>query len=546
MYNLLVVDDEPYIADGLNILLQEEFNELLNIYVAYNGYEAIKIMDKVRIDIFILDIKMPDISGIELHGIIMKKWPNCKVIFLTAYDNFNYIKTALQNKAVDYILKTSKDEMVVESLKKTIKLIEDEIKDTNIVERINKQLKDAIPQIRNDFFVNLINNRVPDEGELVKRFEYLNIELEAELPVMLLIARKDAQSEETQDVDRGMYMIKEVLGEYLGANAKLYSLINKPNEIVCFIQTESGKEDIDKSWEGIHSFVSGTLEIVQSVCKELFSASVSFAFSKKEYRWDEVPMIYTKLTNALNYGFGFNREILINERFLDNKKQDESKEIYKLGQLNIKISALEESLETNNYDNYIRIIEGIISDVSSNEINSGIGINVFFKISSQIMSYMNLYGLWEDVQKNINIENFINVNSYKSWDDIKNYFIKAGALIIEHKYQKNTEEEKNIVSEVNEFIKENLGNDVSLAAISEHVHFNSFYLSRLYKKQAGKSISEYVTEIRLYTAKMLLRRRNMKIRDIVDALGFSDHAYFTRFFKRHEKITPSEYRDSHS
>ncbi len=544
MYNLLVVDDEPYIADGLNILLQEEFDELLDIYVAYNGYEAIKIMDKVRIDIFILDIKMPDINGIELHGMIMKKWPSCKVIFLTAYDNFNYVKTALQNKAVDYILKTSKDEKVISSIQKTIKLIEDEKKDKNILDRINKQLKDAIPQIRSDFLISLINGHVAEERELGIRFEYLNLKLDAAIPVMLLIARKDVQQE--QLTENGIYMIKEVIEDYLGSNAKIYSLVNKPNEIVCFIQPEKNEKSYSESWDGVHSFTSGTLEIIQSVCKELFSTSISFALSKKPYMWSEAPMIYTKLTNALNYGFGFNREILINEKYLDSQEQNEAEGLQILGQVNTKISNIEESLDTNDFESYVKTIDSIISEVSENEINSGIGINVFFKIASQIMSYINLYGLWDDIQNNIEIENFTDVNCHKSWDDVKNCFKKAGSLIIEHKYQKTNQEEKNIVFEVNEFIKDNLDRDVSLVAISEHVHFNSFYLSRLYKKQAGKSISEYVTEIRLYTAKMLLRRKNMKIRDIVSALGFSDHAYFTRFFKRHEKITPSEYRETHT
>lgn len=183
MYNLLVVDDEPYIADGINLLLKEEFPEILDVFVAYNGYETIKIIDKIRIDIFILDIKMPDINGIELHNLISKRWPNCKVIFLTAYDNFNYIKTALQNKAVDYILKTSKDDIVIDSVKKTINLLGDEKKDKKILNKINKQLEDAIPQIRNDFLINLINNSVLEYDDLDNRFEYLNMKLNSFYPV---------------------------------------------------------------------------------------------------------------------------------------------------------------------------------------------------------------------------------------------------------------------------------------------------------------------------------------------------------------------------
>ena len=108
MYNLLIVDDEPYVSEGLGILFREEMPDILDVYCAYSGYEAIKWLEKIRIDIVLLDIKMPDINGIELQKIIMKKSPYCKVIFLTAYDNFNYIRSALQNSAVNFLLKNRK------------------------------------------------------------------------------------------------------------------------------------------------------------------------------------------------------------------------------------------------------------------------------------------------------------------------------------------------------------------------------------------------------------------------------------------------------
>ena len=90
-----------------------------------------------------------------------------------------------------------------------------------------------------------------------------------------------------------------------------------------------------------------------------------------------------------------------------------------------------------------------------------------------------------------------------------------------------------------------MNENISLAIIAEYVHFNPFYLSRLYKRLAGKSLSDYTAELRMNKAKKMLKQKDIKINDIVEALGFSDHAYFTRFFKTHVNMTPTEYRNSH-
>jgi len=92
------------------------------------------------------------------------------------------------------------------------------------------------------------------------------------------------------------------------------------------------------------------------------------------------------------------------------------------------------------------------------------------------------------------------------------------------------------------FINENYESDISLVRIAEHVNFNPSYLSRLFKKAYGQTLSEYIWDFKFKKAQDMLREDSIRISAISDKLGFESKAYFTRFFKRMAGMTPKEYR----
>ena len=86
MYNLLLVDDEVLIADGMYDALCELNMENLYPIKAYSVQEALEAAENRRIDILLTDINMPDMDGFALYERIVKNWPYCRVIFLTGLD----------------------------------------------------------------------------------------------------------------------------------------------------------------------------------------------------------------------------------------------------------------------------------------------------------------------------------------------------------------------------------------------------------------------------------------------------------------------------
>lgn len=93
-----------------------------------------------------------------------------------------------------------------------------------------------------------------------------------------------------------------------------------------------------------------------------------------------------------------------------------------------------------------------------------------------------------------------------------------------------------------EFIRISLDQDLSLDIISNSINANPYELSRQFKKETGKTITEYINKQRVNEAIYILENQNISITAVADMIGFNDVNYFTKIFKKIKGITPSEYR----
>lgn len=126
-YKILIVDDEPYAHN----LLESYCNKLDSVKIignCYNGLEALNELNKQPIDIIILDIQMPEISGIELIDTIQKE--NVKVIMATAHSDYA-IETYNYDLVVDYLLKPIKFSRFVKAIERVKKVISIEKNETS-------------------------------------------------------------------------------------------------------------------------------------------------------------------------------------------------------------------------------------------------------------------------------------------------------------------------------------------------------------------------------------------------------------------------------
>ena len=104
-FQILVADDEPIERMVVSKILQNHFGDEITILQAVNGREAIEPVSRARCRVGLLDISMPGIDGLEAAETIRNENPLCSIIFLTAYDEFDFAKRAIKVHALDYLLK---------------------------------------------------------------------------------------------------------------------------------------------------------------------------------------------------------------------------------------------------------------------------------------------------------------------------------------------------------------------------------------------------------------------------------------------------------
>lgn len=105
MYRVLLVDDEQIEHMALAKKIDRYYGDKVNIYQAVNGREAVAMCSEQKNDIIIMDISMPEMNGVMAAKYIRQMDDKCSIVFLSAYDDFEYARNAIKVKALDYLLK---------------------------------------------------------------------------------------------------------------------------------------------------------------------------------------------------------------------------------------------------------------------------------------------------------------------------------------------------------------------------------------------------------------------------------------------------------
>lgn len=112
---ILIVDDQKMVREGLKLIL-EKYNRFEFVGEASNGFEAITLAKKTLPDVILMDLRMPEMNGIDATYRIKKQYPDMKILVLTTFNEQDLILKALQNGANGYVLKDIGSEEIVKAI----------------------------------------------------------------------------------------------------------------------------------------------------------------------------------------------------------------------------------------------------------------------------------------------------------------------------------------------------------------------------------------------------------------------------------------------
>ncbi|WP_214629580.1 helix-turn-helix domain-containing protein [Paenibacillus agaridevorans] len=554
MYRLLLVDDEPIIVNSMYQLFREAVHLDIEIYRAYTVYEALDFLQHHRIDLVLSDIRMPGLSGIELQKIIIDKWPMCKIIFLTGFNDFDYAKQAIRNGGVtDYLLKHEDDDMILQSVEKAIAQIAKQALSDSFALQSKTKLQLALSAAQKNVLFDLINGNKPLPKFLDQKFGQLEMPLKVDQQVYQIIGRIDSwdQVEVEGEKDRELlaFAVQNIVNEYLGSAAVCVSVVFEHYKYLWLMQPtdchlDHSDKEMEQQWKLLTARVQGILEDAQFACKNVINVSVSFAVSYEPVTWEEFGNQFHYLKMLLGHGHDGKNELLIQEgNRLGGLDIDKSRRYFADSQqLRKQLGQLEEYLESGQAEEFMELYGQVMRrDPSHSQADL---LELFYSVSLYLLSFSNRTGLLHILSSKMNIGKMTQYDAHETWDGIIRYFMEFAQLLFDNRQSSPEMGMQRTIQIIQQYVQSHLNQELTLTNLAELVNHSPAYLSRLYKKETEVTLFDYITGCRMAKAKELLSKTAMKIHKIAGEVGYESPPQFTRSFKKWFKVTPQEYRDT--
>lgn len=550
MYRLLIVDDEAIIADGLYEVFASLKEVELDVYKAYSGSDALVMLNRTRIDIVLTDIHMPGMDGMQLMEQIHQRWPKCRVIFLTGFNEFDYVYKAIQYEGVSYILKTEGYGKVIEAVEKAANDIDKDFRLDALLEEAEKKLGTARILLQANFLNGIMKGRFFESEINQHQFEQIGIHLEPREHVIMLVGRVDNMPKGLpySEKNRRTYSISIIAERYFTDCIQFVYFTDENSYLIWFIQPDNKMTEENDKWRLCHTFVKGSIELIQKACLESIKVSVSFALDDNPCGWIEIPDRFATLKMVLNYRIGQNSAMLLTERKVmeEGLKNTQERENEKLSTNRLQFEKLAETLEYGKKEDFFSLMESLTQELRKTlSMHNIVALEQYSSIALILLSYINRWNIIEKVAFKIGIHKLMNYIEHASWNDAVDYLTALGTIIFEIQNKEQEERAQDVIGQIQKHINDHIHiqDEISLVRLADLVHFNPSYLSRLFKQLVGMNLSDYISELRIKRAKQLLENKEMKISAVADALGYGTATNFTRFFKKSTNMTPQEYRD---
>jgi two-component system response regulator YesN len=525
MIRVMIADDEPFIRQGLKILINWEQYGFKVCGEASNGKEVLKLLETEKYDLIIADIKMPKMSGIEL---IEHVWENIskdiKFLILSGFYEFEYAKKAIKYGVVDYILKpVQKEELirVLENYKEQYFKQEEGRKLLEYSEKIvfdSELTKIILGKYEEDNLKN-VTKYIPDDTA-----RYISIEYDPSDPYFISLS-----TEEKRIAKRLLY---DSLKDYLGNNWFLaYSEDNLFEEIfgVGFIYVRhlreqlgiSEKEYIKKLYEAISQAVHCKINIyigqqVDSISRLTDSyKSVSIARSLQMFSKNKSIAYYDEIEGKMQ-----NKELSVDKDMMDGL-----------------IRAIEENNEemiTRGIESFYAFLKGVAAEPDFIKLNIDYMLFNLINLAKELDPETDQEEVYRMISKSIYGQATIR-GSIRHFKDFAMQYANYLSHLRHHAFG-------GVLVEIEKEITDHYMENLSLKSLSEKYFINSAYLGQIFKKQFGISFKDYLNNYRIDKAAELLIRSNEKIYLIAGAVGFNNTDYFISKFVQIKGITPLQYR----
>ncbi|MGP7818826.1 response regulator transcription factor [Niallia sp. 01092] len=517
MYKILIVDDEPVIRKGISSFIEWE-KEGLTVDDNYaNGLEALDALKKNSFDILITDIKMPLMNGIELMKQAMELYPWLKVILISNYSDFEYVKEGLKLGAVDYLLKlTLKKDDLITVLRKCISSLEEERKKNS--ELIHYQ-QDAI-YLNRKRVEQEIKRLIVQEKISSSDTSWAPAWLEQQYSCVYLILDGAEEWRENHGYLYVQFLLEELQKMFYEQMEEGVALLVSESGLFFIMPNSDGnaqhlflewKQLIEKTWK---ISMSGGFVTEREASHILEGFSKSHSVCQRRF-FEGLGSLYSIHSSD----YSTKNTVII------KKQQDEWKPFFDM---------------IRNGDPVSSAIEIAFDRWKSGALNPE-------QVKQEACNLLKrTYELNADTEILLS-EQFELLCRAETLENMTAILISQLEEIWTPIIPKLADKDYNeqLIIKALEYIASHYTENLTLQSVADTVHLSKSYFSLYFKKKTGRNFVDYLIDLRIREAKRLLVENESRIYDIATAAGFNDAKYFSKLFKKVTGLTPNAYREKH-
>lgn len=499
---VVIIDDEYIMRQGMKHIMDWEKEGFQIVGEASNGQEGLDVIEREKPDIVMADVVMPVLNGIELSEILRKKYPEIQLIILSSYDKFEYVKSTFMNGAADYMLKPT-------------------LNPENLLEALNRAA-----------------NKIP------------GMEL-----------KKGNTGSVQKQLERYLSGFEEQISEVAAAEIfphSMYRLFGCNLKKICDnhkIEMVNVQKMITKFFEQKKKYQVRIVYLEE----EYMCCILNYRVGEEKNVITDIGLCVDKIGKIYKNTFfvvgnGFTALQEARKRYLEEIKENVDQKFYHKDKVLISVTDIPQKKKVERFD--FATYSRYLSQKQFSEAITALREYVYHICDAKMDEYR-----VKNQTKNLLYNFLMEIEKYDVVsEELKQvYFKKIDRVVCEEEFLVVTEElfeeldkiriekleiEDIRILEIKQYIRAHYKEALDLADVAEKFGYNYHYLSACFSRYTKEGYSEYVNKVRIEKACELLEIGTMSISEVSVAIGYSDHSYFCRVFKKMTGKTPSQYKQS--
>lgn len=530
--NVLIVDDERHAREAVKLLVDWRSLGIDRVYEASEGEEAVRLIEEVRPEIVVTDMRMPVRDGVGLLAWIQRSGLPIQSIVISGHDDFELVRGTMKHGGQDYLLKPIDPDQLREALAKAVANWEKADRER----KLNASRSIEVNRLKPVYWDRLFSNLATDPGFFgsvrdVLREEFGLDESRQCRAVVLSLesAHRSLRDKFRRNRDLLFFSLTNICNEFLRPDNRGIAcrFWNSEHEVLILLWDRLGdtRELLLRIEEGLRA----TLR-----CSFDFGIGPADALSAGLVRSCRAARLALRRRNLLAKSSRFH-------------EFDPSAAKTALGDL--RVFDYEESFR-------LAAMRG-----SESEIRAAVGrwIEAVRALPEITMEQMDLWRHEFDALRErwtrgapeeppafvpeeapaaaIPLDDEGRLSLAKWEEELCDRLIRLA-----QRYGAARPKERSAMAEIARYLEANYDRELTLQDIAGHFYLSREYISRRFKQEFGENLSDFLARIRIEKAKLLLGNSGLKIAEVAERVGFADEKYFSKVFKKIAGVSPNQYR----